>query len=109
MFLRMFRKKEFNDPILAALHARLNIAEEEIARVTNLAAGDSAQAREHWDLAVQLQRDAREIRDAMRSREHELQTGREDSDRSSRLKSCYSVFVGGVGSGFRSVNCRWCQ
>ena|ERR1700733_14695152 len=108
----IFRKKESEDSVMSALQSRLDEIEKEIARVTNSASSlqhseaDSAREREHWDRAQQLQHHARDIRDAMRRRQYEARTRRKDSVCQSRMKSSHSVFASGIGSGFRSVNCR---
>jgi hypothetical protein len=114
MRFKIFRKKESEDSVLSALQSRLDEIEKEITHVTNLASSlrhseaNSAREREHWDLARQLQQHAREIRDAMRTRQYELRMQREDSGSRPRAKSSYSysVFTSAIGGGFLSSNCR---
>jgi hypothetical protein len=91
----MFRKKESDDPILAALQARLSAVEKEIARVSNVATSEqSDQEREHWDLALQLQRDAREIRAAMHFRLQAVRPTGNSGNRKPMAAKCSSmVFV----------------
>jgi hypothetical protein len=51
-------------PVVEALQARLRVLEEEILRLTKLAAESSEQSIQdnYWRLAQDLQRDARELR-----------------------------------------------
>jgi len=53
-----------------ALQARLLAFEEEIVRLTELASGtkDPDQQQQYWDLAQELQREARDIRAEIHSR-----------------------------------------
>jgi hypothetical protein len=59
---------EWNDHVLAALQARLEVLEKEIDRLSRLAseADDVTRQQQYWDLAQDLQRDARKIRDELR-------------------------------------------
>lgn len=64
-------KSAEDDPVLAALHSRLEVLEAELVRLTNLASSTTAdpdQQKTYWDLAQQLQRDVREARAAIQSR-----------------------------------------
>ncbi|MGA7909417.1 MAG: hypothetical protein WCA16_18565 [Candidatus Sulfotelmatobacter sp.] len=64
--------------VVEALQARLKVLEEEILRLTKLASQspDAEQQDNHWRLAQDLQREARELRAEIRRR-----SGSTDPDR----------------------------